>query len=123
MRTRLDEIVEEELRVGVLGISALDATLAAKRIAARVFRHGVEQGRNHPQAAARSVQPAPAMEDDPSYKPGMWYRNSHGVTVPSRRSGERRKGVHLRHGFDYFYPDGPDTYRRDRRSGRERRRK
>jgi hypothetical protein len=127
MRTRLDEIVEEE--------TGEDASPGWHvRIAERAFRHGVEQCVASPDWTGLQpsrVQPAPAEEKCRS----CWHTPHPGSPCSSglnecdnwrgcdnRRKGERRKVAHLRHGYTYFYPDGPDTYRRDRRSGSDRRR-
>ena len=82
MRTRLDEIVEEEC------IKGYDGTVA-KRIAERTFRHGVEQHAALTDGDSGAVQPAPA-EEKYQIKTVPW------GSVPggwiNRRQGERRKG-------------------------------
>ena len=111
MRSRLDEIVEEEC------IKGYDGTVA-KRIAERAFRHGVERDRGLLQdildgacAAARSgttwwtpahvssprdVQPAPAEEKaNECQRDGTCPPFAHVFCQPNRRKGERRKGQEM----------------------------
>lgn len=134
MRTRLDEIVEEE--IGQFKLAAL-VTLAVERIAELAFRHGVEMGG---MAAVRmcesirkgtatgwggeTVQPAP-VETIPA---APWGFTQHGYRIPGvvdrrkggepasrpdRRQGERRKGGRRR--------GCPGVVCRNRRSGSDRR--
>jgi hypothetical protein len=56
VRNRLDEIVEEELRIGVLHSPTV------RRIAERAFRHGVERAQQQPPHPSL-IQPAPAKEE------------------------------------------------------------
>ena len=100
MRTRLDEIVEEE-RACLNGWAAYPAGL--HKIAERAFRHGVEQAHGvfaYLDPNGRNVQPAPA-EEKPQCScrsvgicctPNVIHRTD-GPCFMDSRKGERRKGT------------------------------
>ena len=85
MRTRLDEIVEEEIDRFVFGDKA-QIYLREVRIAERAFRHGVELGQyagwiacknGHGVFTGQEVQPAPA-EEKPCNRVGCgWVQGPH----------------------------------------------
>ena len=142
MRTRLDEIVEEEIRAEA-GDRHAGPMVAAicKRIAERAFRHGVERGWKIAMADssfAPVIQPTGAEEKcrcgpephaphEPPYHIREW---GYGSRYPDARKGERRMGneaLNLVHG-----PTRPETrpiyqvsdygsWQYDRRSGDDRR--
>ena len=138
MRTRLDEIVEEEL--ASFRDDLLARTAEGERIAERAFRHGCEQTAkaywaatgvtNDPAPLAKSVsvygvpvQPAPA-EEKMIFAPPQYYAGCGW----NRRLGERRKGREIcPHApeysgrcFVFIRPDGTvyhagDSRHKDRR--------
>lgn len=132
MRTRLDEIVEEECR-GEATYGGNEITVG-RRVAERAFRHGVEQtkaaatcreanvyGINLKIPEFGNVQPAPA-EDRCAGKTGIH-------VCPDRRKGERRTetitGSLYRStagGAIPMYAKDEGGWWCDRRSGKERRR-
>ena len=112
-RTKLDEIVEEELKRerdmdqplnNVYSVNLGPAIArVCKRIAERAFRHGVERCAAHANTypGPMNVQPAPAEEkkrcecghEDPGYDRPCLYTTykCEGGRHPDRRKGERRK--------------------------------
>jgi hypothetical protein len=143
VRTKLDEIVEEECK----GLDAI-----GKRIAERAFRHGVERGEEFLRLTiqnllkmdtdvlirgAERVQPAPAEEkscfwrvEGVTAQEEALRRCSSFTEIPDRRKGERRKGketINALRGMGYL--DDMRIWRlisiswqRDRRTGKDRRR-
>lgn len=144
MRTRLDEIVEEEWTTlfPARSIGPTDRMRARdQRIAERAFRHGVERRDKHPYFGTCSppdVQPGPPgwRWEQPAPAGEKWYRTTtmdYGtktVTIdhsPDRRKGERRKVAAWTRVFygerQYWgWVDGKETGGgRDRRLGKDRR--
>ena len=93
MRTRLDEIVEQEMRLAI-GLMPAGPHEYGKRIAERAFRHGVEMHQKmsvgHNAIWCGEVQPAPAAPPAcTNLINGVWCR----CHCDDRRRGvERRKG-------------------------------
>ena len=135
MRSRLDEIVEEEC------IKGYDGTVA-KRIAERAFRHGAERHalwvKSVGDAAANVVPqmaPAPAEEKEwTQADSAAFWRRQCAPDSPfwgyfwkprDRRQGERRKGQELVSGasktFNVTSLSFPWSWQTDRRSGLDRR--
>ena len=77
MRTRLDEIVDEELAA----FPELRGQPCGGRIAERAFRHGVEQ----------AVFGGWAFGGIEGVRPGPCYRPAPAENIPDRRKVERRK--------------------------------
>lgn len=97
MRTRLDEIVEEEMLRGLMPNHGIPFEKQARAVAERAFRHGVEQEFRAPKIfdwyaegnemrvrvkSQHAVQPAPA---------GIVFGENTNTTFYERRRGERRK--------------------------------
>lgn len=100
MKTRLDEIVEEEGRRWVELMRPAPWTgeqvVVAERIAERAFRHGVEQC-DHVGTTdinGDDVQPAPSMEKCCDWVDGPHCHEGDRV-FKDRRKGERRKGLEV----------------------------
>jgi hypothetical protein len=125
MRTKLDEIVDDEYRPGSMTEEWERAPWrqSCKRIAERAFRHGVEQSKEAYWVMFQAggdlgvIQPAPASE------PEKWCKD--------RRKGERRKHtiqttgwIYTRDGIERnggIYHEKDTQWRWDRRSDSDRR--
>ena len=129
MRTKLDEIVDEES-----GQKPFATQEKCDRIAERAFRHGVEQalfaewGAQRPMTGLHirsgAVHPAPAKEPTRFYLAPWCTDAAHifGPCMCDRRKGERRrKHKEFFYGVRY-HTKGLYTSEPDRRSGKERRR-
>lgn len=139
MRTRLDEIIEFEVRASGFGswntessdLTTLPATV--KRIAERAFRHGVEQLMKNVFVSydTENVQPAPA-EEKPEGGRYVCPHERCQMHHPDRRKGQRRapdnwpmNWVHDPLGKlpsqPIFQRHNHGSFEYDRRSGRDRR--
>jgi hypothetical protein len=134
MRTKLDEIVEEECPMK----GSFKASPWVHRVAERAFRHGVERARGwYLQTPAKDVQPEPVGEKTYAH-PGCFRNTPHGAyeCVEDRRKGQRRKGLEkqlvgiasvgpfMEHRESLFCVSGGSgwgEWRTDRRSGKDRR--
>jgi hypothetical protein len=120
MRTRLDEIVEEEYRIRAWRESADTGSWdgATRRVAERAFRHGVERAYGEP---GDPFPPHEPIRPAPAEIPTDWLSLKR-ETYP-RRKGERRSHCEWMNGDEsytrHLYHDGRDwtCSGHDRRSG------